>query len=140
MMKGLSDDDIKSLPTMKEAKISAAIRVMQLFWQHSLLRQKPAGMLYCILRMLQLTLKHGLHNISPSAVSAYGLVIASVFGDINEAYRLGSLAIQLVEQLNARQIESNVMVIFCLYMRHWRETYTECVEHLIRGYRSGMTQ
>ena len=139
IMKGVTDADIKLLPTMTDAKVSASVRVMQLYWQHCILRQKPAGMLYCILKMLQLTIKHGLHKISPSAVCAYGLVIASVFGDINEAYRLGSLALRLVEQLDAREIESNVMVIFCLYMRHWRETYTECIEHLLRGYRSGMT-
>lgn len=134
----MKDDEIASLPRMIDEKKSAAMVILNKYSVHALLRQRSADMLLCLIRNVQLTLKYGLHSISPSAICAYGLVLGSL-GKLDEGIRYGALAMTLLESLGAKEWEANCAQIYHIFLRHWKETYSECVSGLTKAYKTGMT-
>jgi len=95
-------------------------------------------MLLCLICNIPLTLKYELHNISPSAICAYGLILGSL-GNIEDGIRYGELAVRLLTQLNAKEWEANCAQIFHMALRHWKDPYTECLAALTHAYKTGMT-
>lgn len=138
MLRRMTDDDILSLPRMTDDRKSAAMIILNKRSVHALLRSRPPDMLLCLIRNVQLTLKFGLHNISPSAICAYGLVLGTL-GKLKEGIRYGELAIKLLNRLGAKEWEANCAQIFHQALRHWKEPYSECVGGLTRAYKAGMT-
>lgn len=69
--------------------------------------QDPKRMDDICLRMMEITLAHGLCALSPLSVALFALVLVST-GDIDIAYRLGKLALRLTEKANGQRFLAEV--------------------------------
>jgi histidine kinase len=137
LMKGKTDEDILSLPIVTEARVITIMKLLNTYCVHSLFLQKTYSMLLSSLRMNLMTFKHGLTSSSPSALCFYAFVIANN-GKVDEAVRIGRLAIKLVTTLKAHEWQANCINVHVSFVRHWREPYSVCMNHSLEGYKSGV--
>ena len=138
LAKGKSNEGFLSLSMMDDAKKSAAMRILNRYAVHAVMSQRTPDLLLALLCKFQLTIKYGLHKISPTAIASYGLVLASM-GNLDEANRLGKISMKLFEQIDATEWEANCIQIYNAYVAHWRESYSVCMQSFLRGYKLGMS-
>ncbi len=80
------------------------------------------------LRGFCLTLQHGLTDISPFMVFAFGIALADTLGAYKTGYDFGKLAIALNERMPNAQIRCKVYSLFGFFISHWREPYKKGVD------------
>jgi histidine kinase len=90
----LSNQDILSLPLMRDSKAQVAIQVITFMIFYSLLSQ-PRLFAILVLRRVQLTIQYGLSNIAPLAFGSLSNIMATVLKDIPGGLRMASLALDL---------------------------------------------
>ena len=138
LMKQFTDADVLSLPSMTDSRKAHAMRLLQRYSTSALFRQRTSDMLLAMMKLVQISLKHGLHKISPSALGSYAIVLASL-GDVDGAYRLGKLGLKLFDGvIKAKEWEGNFIQLYSPFVQHWREAYPDCMDQCSRGYCSGM--
>ena len=137
MIRGMSDGELLSLPVMTEQAKIAAMKLLttistQAYWLH-----KPEMMALVNFRMLQLSVKYGVARLSPAAFARYGLLVCALKGDIKDGYRFGKLATTLVDRLDAREWEAQVIAVANQFLFHWEEPLQNLLEPLLKGYQVG---
>jgi hypothetical protein len=92
---------------------------------------------FVTLKMMQLTLVHGLSFISPLAFTTYGMLCVRT-SDIDAAFRFGDLGLELLEKLQVREYIPRVYAAYygCIYP--WRYPIRDALDHLLYAHRVGM--
>jgi hypothetical protein len=92
---------------------------------------------FVTLKMMQLTLLHGLSFISPLAFTTYGMLCVRTSG-IDAAFRFGDLGLELLEKLQVREYIPRVYAVYygCIYP--WRFLIRDALDHLLYAHRVGM--
>jgi hypothetical protein len=92
---------------------------------------------FVTLKMMQLTLVHGLSFISPLAFTTYGMLCVRTSG-IDAAFRFGDLGLELLEKLQVREYIPRVYAVYygCIYP--WRFLKRDALDHLLYAHRVGM--
>ena len=68
---------------------------------------RPLLLPVLVFLMLKVTFKHGLCELSPVAFSGYGAVLVSPPNDdFDGGYRLGKIALTIMERLNSAKVRS----------------------------------
>jgi hypothetical protein len=81
-------------------------------------------------RMVELTLKHGLKNASPYPLSKYGFCL-TLLQDINEAFRIGSLALQMMEYFGE---DARTLVSYYTFISHTKKHIVDAFEPSLKAY------
>lgn len=90
------------------------------------------------LKGLNLCLKMNvLSEDMPFAIAAYGVTRLVAFGDIDGAYRLVNLAMDMAKKLNLRKMESRLYFVHNMLIRHWKEPVKTSIEGGMEGFRIG---
>jgi hypothetical protein len=89
------------------------------------------------LKMMQLTLEHGLSFISPLAFAMYGMLCVRT-SDIDSAFRFGDLGLELLVKLQVCEYIPRVYAAYygCIYP--WRFPIRDALDHLLYAHRVGM--
>jgi len=88
--------------------------------------------------MVNLSAKYGNTTLSAPAYAAYGLILCGIVGDIDAGYRFGKLALNLVEQFNAKALKSITIFMVNSFIRHWKGHIKTTLQPLLEGYQSGL--
>ncbi|MDY7005570.1 MAG: AAA family ATPase [Cyanobacteriota bacterium] len=91
-----------------------------------------------VFKMVNISLKYGKSHLSAFGYVSYGLILCGVLGDFNSGYQFGQLALDLLDQLNAREIKAKVYMAFNSFIRHWKEHLQETINPLLEGFQSGL--
>ncbi len=115
---GRSPDELYELPEMQDPYKLAAMRVLQKITSASYVA-RPA--LFPLVPMKGAELSATLGNTAAStyAYACYGIILAGVTLQIDEAYGMGQLAVRLVDKFQAREYEARTKYIEACYVRHW---------------------
>lgn len=137
LLKGKKGDDFLQLPSMTDAKQIAKMRLLgsfSLFYWHA---DMEASLAFTFLRMMHITLKHGLCKYSPFAFAAYGMLL-STLGAYEEAYSYGCLAMDLLDNIaNAYDCEARTRLIVLTFLDHFKKPLPAIGTPLLEGYRAG---
>lgn len=136
-LRGMSPERILRLPQMNDGNALACMQIYNLMFLHGWIR----GSRICALiglRMVGLTLKHGLCAMSAYGFVLFGLVTAGFTKDATKGLEYAQLAITIVEYYQAKQWLTRVytMAYGCLYM--WKQPLADCVGRLKHAYRVGV--
>ncbi|MEO0373292.1 MAG: AAA family ATPase, partial [Cyanobacteria bacterium P01_A01_bin.17] len=71
--------------------------------------------------MVDLSLKHGNCAASTFGYIWYGTLLCESFGEIDEGYAFGRLAVSLLEQFEAREFRSKVLNLYASCISFWQE-------------------
>lgn len=124
-------------PEMADPEQLAAIRIMV----------SVAGAAYVMrpnlwevltLQMVHTTLTHGRSPLAAFAYGFYGVLLASVYQDIDKGYAFGQLSTQLLEHYGAEPLRAKIINLFDVFVRHWKEHLRKSLEELPRGLQSGI--
>ena len=136
MLKGYTDDDLVSLPTLEDENVIVAARLMMNLARVAFFLQKPEYMVLLLLRHLQLMLRFGANGDTPYAFVTYGMLLCGRMGDIKEGHRFGKLALKLLEQYNDH--ESRVVLLAHSFIIHWQSPIQESIDPILRAHKVGM--
>ncbi|MDY6905125.1 MAG: diguanylate cyclase [Thermodesulfobacteriota bacterium] len=73
----------------------------------------------------------------PFAIAAFGVIRLAGFGDIDGAYKLGNIALQMAQKLNLRKMASRLYFVHNMLIRHWKEPMQNAIEGGMEGFRIG---
>ncbi|WP_437739898.1 AAA family ATPase [Sorangium sp. So ce1504] len=114
------------LPPMTHPEIKATMRVL-LGAGIPAAFVNPSLPFLIVLRMVQLSLRHGNAESSSHAYASFARVLGPKFGRYQEAYRFGKLGCDVAERSGLLTTKSMAFTIFgqhvVFWTRHYRETY-----------------
>ncbi|MDZ7686207.1 MAG: GAF domain-containing protein [Gammaproteobacteria bacterium] len=121
---------------MTDPRYLAAMRILMIMCQAGYLSGSEATALY-ILRMTQLSLRHGLAPESSFAYPMFGALLISNLGTIELGYRFGMLAHDNLSDDN-RELHCKTIFLVNNFIRIWKHHIRESLEPLGNAYRIGM--
>jgi predicted ATPase len=104
---------------------------------HSIL-VRPHLSAFVSLKMIKLTLKHGLCFLSPLAFAVFGVRCIQYFPDTDNAFRFGNLGLELLDNFQVREYLPRVYVAYYAGIVQWKYPLQACLDHLIQAQRVGM--
>jgi len=137
VLRDKSRSDLSILPLMQDKDASAKMLVMDSILQLAFLCRRQLCPLI-IFRMIQLSVRLGLHRKSAVAFAAYGMFLCGNLGDVNEGNEFVDLAFSIVARFRANELLAQVSMIAHLFCRHWQNHIKQSLEPLLHGYRTGM--
>ncbi|NEO31529.1 MAG: AAA family ATPase [Symploca sp. SIO3C6] len=130
-------EDLIKLPQMKDHYQLAAMRILPIL-SSAVYVAVPALYPLIVLKMVLISVKNGNTSMSAFAYAAYGLILCGVIGDIDTGYQFGQLALNLLSQLNARELQAKTVFIFNNNIRHWQEHLRDTSKPLLAAYQTGL--
>ncbi|MGN8646137.1 AAA family ATPase [Gracilibacillus sp. HCP3S3_G5_1] len=83
-----------------------------------------------MLRALRLILKYGDMDLAALVYNNYALTLSAGFGDYQESYQFGRLAIQHVENSGNNALQARVYFVFGSFVNHWIKPIRYSLEYL----------
>lgn len=135
-LKGKSDESIKRLPHMTDARQLAAMQILNFMFLNTFLTRRDMFP-FVVLKMMKLTLTGGLSAMSTVAFAGYGTLLCFA-GNVDEGLRYGKLALDLVEDFEATAFHSRTgaFVWGCIYAHV--QPYVDSLEPLKECYHLGL--
>jgi PAS domain S-box-containing protein len=130
-------DSLFEMPPMTEPYKLAAMRIMSSVAATVYFAYPP---LYPILvfKQVNLSVRYGNAFVSPFVYATYGSIICGVVGDIETGYRLGKMALKLLDQINAREMRSKTLFVVNCLINHWKEHLKDTLPAFQKAYTAGM--
>ncbi len=125
------------LPEMSDITYKAAMRILNKIISPAY-TVSPNLLLQIVFTQISLSLKFGNTAESAFAYGSYGLILCGVVGDMKSGYQFGELALNLLEQLNAREIKAKTEFIAHGLIKHWREPVQKTLNSLQSAYAFGL--
>ncbi|MGJ0223455.1 ATP-binding protein, partial [Streptococcus pyogenes] len=92
-----------------------------------------------LLRMANLSLRHGNHESSSVAYSALNMALGSHFSDYGTAYRLGQIACDLVDRRGMDRYKARVYCCFAAFAMPWVQPVSRCLALLRTSFRDSLS-
>jgi predicted ATPase len=121
---------------MQDIHKLASMQILNMLFLNTYLGRKELFP-FVVLKMMKLTLTHGLSAISSVAFAGYGALLCHS-GKIEEGLRFGKLALEMVEEWNAQSFQSRVGAFVWGSIFVHARPFTESLEKLKEGYRLGL--
>ncbi len=98
----------------------------------------PDLMPIVIFKQIQLSLKYGNSEYSPFSYVSYGFALSAFMNNINKGEAFGKLAINLLEKVNALEVNARTNVIYYGFLSMFKHGYNVGVSPLEKAYHVGM--
>ncbi|KAL7537493.1 hypothetical protein ACHAXR_007855 [Thalassiosira sp. AJA248-18] len=91
-------------------------------------------------RLVELSLEHGVCKYSAIGIMRYAMVLGKVIQDLQEGYRVGKLALKLLERFDSAQdLLPDVYLVYYGYIAVHIEPFQSCADMLKRGFEIGLS-
>ena len=104
---------------------------------HALL-VRPRLSAFVTLKMMKLTLTHGLCFMSPLSFSTFGMLCVKWFPKPDLALRYGELGLELLDKFQVREYLPRVYAAYYACIFQWKYPLSESLDYLIHAQRVGM--
>ncbi|BAY59668.1 serine/threonine protein kinase with two-component sensor domain (plasmid) [Leptolyngbya boryana NIES-2135] len=94
--------------------------------------------LICVMKLVNLSLKHGVISESTYGYSEYGLILGSMLGDYRAGYQFGQLSLKVSERFNNQAEKCKGCVVVGGSVNHWIRPLKEDAEIFMEGYQAGL--
>ncbi len=136
-LKNLDIEKLAHLPVMTDEKKQAAMHILMMLFG-PIYTTKPQKLANLSFTMVDLCVKYGNSPLAAYAYALYGLLLCGVLGDIKSGYRFGKLALNTLDQFDARQIQCRVYNKFYSFTIHWKESAHLSLEPLEKTIQIGL--
>ena len=130
-------EDLAELPQMNEPYKIAAIRILMNVVPATF-TASPALFPLIIFKMVTISIKYGNSPLSAYGYCMYGMIMCGILGDINNGYRFGQLALNLLEKFHSIEVKSKVNFLFNAFVRHWKEHIKETIEPYLEAFQASL--
>ncbi len=132
----LNFEELANLPIMTDPYKLAAMQILILIWPPACFGSSAIA-LPILYTMIELSIRDGNSSVSIYAYSVYGPLMSWLIPDIDSAYQLGQISLQLLERLNGKEILSKVFVNIFI-SQHQKEPLANTIEPLLQAINNGL--
>lgn len=137
LLKGRTIEDLIHLPKMVAPDKLAGLRILSSLVSPAYITA-PALLPLIVLKMVHLSIDYGNAPLSCFAYSLYGLILSGVLLEIELGDKFGTLALTLVEQLNANSLKTKVFYTVAAHVLYGKNHIKNCLPLLQEGYSRGL--
>ena len=137
LLNGKSDESLLRLPTMTNIRAVSSMQIMNIVFTVAFFH-KPMLAPLLAMRMVQLSLEHGLCAVSSVAFCVYGMLLVSKKWNVDEGTRMGELSFKILDRFQAKAWIPRVHAAFYGFIHGWTRPHQLAFEPLLRGYRVGL--
>ncbi len=101
LLRGKSDRMLMRLPPMQNSIKLATVQILDLMFLSSLIA-RPSFVPFIVLKLMKVTLQDGLSPWAANSFATYGMLCCTI-GNVDDAFRYGHLALQLLERSQRRE-------------------------------------
>uniref|UniRef100_A0A6V2JKU6 Anaphase-promoting complex subunit 5 n=1 Tax=Ditylum brightwellii TaxID=49249 RepID=A0A6V2JKU6_9STRA len=134
---GKTDDDILSMSAMADGRKIAAMRFLYSLNFQSFFAKTNIQFVVS-LRMLQISLHHGLCNDSAFSFAVYGGFLCGKFLNIHDANRFAKLSLLLLDKSESKESLPRIYCVIYGIINPWVGRHRESLNKLIYAYKVGM--
>ncbi|MEH2088320.1 trifunctional serine/threonine-protein kinase/ATP-binding protein/sensor histidine kinase [Nostoc sp.] len=136
-LQGKKIEDLINLPLMTDMEKLAATKMLASIFTPTY-QAAPALLPLVTCELMNLSINYGNSPFSTSGYVFYGMLLNSVFQDIESGYQFGQLAINLAEQFNSLEIKAHIFHLVGALSIHGKAHIRETLSILWDSYESGM--
>jgi predicted ATPase/signal transduction histidine kinase/tRNA A-37 threonylcarbamoyl transferase component Bud32 len=127
--------EVLQLPHLRDANTAALIGLLEVSTAPFFV-SKAEMFPMVALKMARLSLQHGNCPASAYAYSCYGLLLASVFDEVDRGFAFARMAVDLNEQFNDPQLRGAVIHVFGNHVNFWKQHMTAVMPMLEKAFRT----
>jgi predicted ATPase/signal transduction histidine kinase len=135
-LRGRDIEDLLDLPFMSDPYKLATVRILSSV-SYAAYRARPALMPLIIYKLLSLSVKHGNTPVACYAYATCGQQLCAA-GDALAGYRFGTLALNLLQRLDTKEVHAKTGFIVHGYTRYWQEPLKDTLQPLQTAYQTGL--
>jgi PAS domain S-box-containing protein len=87
---------------------------------------------------VNLSLQYGNTAESAYGYASYGVILCGVLESIDEGYQFGKLALNVLEQFNAKAIRAKTIFVVTSFINHWKQHVVDGLKPLSDAYQAGL--
>jgi predicted ATPase len=133
-------DELDELPESGDARMRMVLELLVALCPAAFFADIQL-MTVCLVRVAQLSLKHGVASVSSFGFAGYGSVLVAGFGRHEEGYAFGQLALRLNERFQDDRLLCKVLFQNGTFLTGWVRPFAEAKEQLdqacVEGARAG---
>ena len=137
ILRGKQTEDLYNLPVMTNPYKLAAMRILSIIIS-PVYQNYPSLLPLIICHQISLSIKYGNAHQSVLAYSSYAIFLSTLLGKIDKSYQFGTVALQLLERLNAPEQKARALMIFHNFVMQWKQHIKETLVPLRDAYKSGL--
>jgi PAS domain S-box-containing protein len=134
-LSGRQIEKLIDLPIMKEPRMLAAMRLLVCANSAAYIAA-PEFFPLIVLKQVNLAIKYGNTTQSPFAYAAYGTILCGI-SELEAGYQYGQLAVNLLERLDARQVQAKTIFTVNAFINHWKKHVNDTLKSLQDAYQAG---
>ena len=135
-LRGRTIESLSLLPTMTDVRALAVMRVLQNITA-IVYAKIPALYPLMVIKMVELSLRHGVAAESAITFATYGAIVNAVENKPAACYRFGNVALKLAEQAGGVARERTLLV-YNIVNRPWGRHVNDSLEPLRKSYQTGI--
>ena len=133
----LTVEEIYHLPKMTDAVKQSAM-LMIIIMLAPAFHANPTLFQRLIFTAIQLSLTYGNSPKSAVAYAWYGSLLCKKGESLEKGYQFGQLALNVLEQFDARGLKCKVEHLFYTFIIHWKEHARRSIEHVSQTIQTGL--
>ena len=98
----------------------------------------PELLVLIAFQQVRISVRHGNTPRSAFGYATYGFIIAGALGQIEQGYRFGTLALNLLQRFDARELQAQTYLAFNSLIRHWKDPFRKSLPPSLEGYQLGL--
>ena len=130
-------EDLSKLPPMNDAETLAVMGLITSVLSSSYIAA-PTLLPLLVFKQVNLSLQFGNTPLSAIAYAYFGLLLCGIVGDVEKGYQFGQLALQLIEQFQAKEHQAKVLVVLHATISIWSKPVRESIKPFQTAYQVGL--
>jgi predicted ATPase/signal transduction histidine kinase/tRNA A-37 threonylcarbamoyl transferase component Bud32/DNA-binding NarL/FixJ family response regulator len=130
-------EDLQNLSLTIDANKLAALRLIVCLVPATF-QSAPTLFPLMVCEQVNLSVQCGNGKFLASALADYAIVLNALLQDIEASYKFGQLALNLLTQLDAREVKSQTLFKVSAFTIHWKHHVRESLALLQQAYHSGL--
>ncbi len=98
----------------------------------------PAMIPLFVFEQVKLSLEYGNTSLSAPAYAYYGSILCAIFHDVDNGYRFGELALDLLDFLETKEVQAKTFHIVNSLVKHFRASVRETLHFSVDAYQIGL--
>jgi predicted ATPase len=136
-LKSKTDNFFLRMPTLTNPEKRSCLQILSLVYQNSLWA-KPDLLPFVILRMISITIDHGMSEFASVAFTNFGMLCIRRLGDVDMGYRFGSLGLAILDRFKANELVPRVYATFYKHIYVHKKPINGTLQPLAKAYRIGL--
>ena len=136
-LRGWSAGDLLQLPQMSDREKLASVRIMEHLFSSAYFAM-PLLYPLIMFELIRLALKYGNAPATANGYAAYGVILCGLLRQIDEGYKFGVLALDLVERLAARNQKAKVVQLALGFVLVWKDRPSTLLERFLEAHEAGL--